>query len=145
MGVITLALFLAADGFADLSAHVATRPELSRYGVCEKEGVKIVGRTPARVGRGVRAPRKLRDAKPQYPELPANTVGSGMWIGEILVETHGKVAWVWTVRAVGFTPPFPVFNQAIVDAMKKYKFTPVVVKGHAIPFCTTVTVSINWG
>jgi hypothetical protein len=67
-----------------------------------------------------------------------------MWIGEILVDTHGKVGRVWTVREVEFTPSFPAFNQAIVDALKKWEFTPVVVKGDAIPLCTTVTVSINW-
>jgi hypothetical protein len=67
-----------------------------------------------------------------------------MWIGELLLDTHGKVARVWTVREVEFTPSFPAFNQAIVDALKKWEFTPVVVKGDAIPLCTTVTVSINW-
>jgi outer membrane biosynthesis protein TonB len=144
LGIITLAWFFSAGAPGALTPQVVTRPELSRYGVCEREGVKIVGRTPARVGKGVRAPRKLRDAKPQYPDLPANTVGSGMWIGEFLVDTHGKVARVWTVREVEFTPPFPAFNQAIVDALKKWEFTPVVVKGDAIPLCTTVTVSINW-
>jgi outer membrane biosynthesis protein TonB len=66
-----------------------------------------------------------------------------MWIGEVLLSTDGKVARVWTVREVEFTPPFPAFNQAIVDALKKWEFTPVVVKGEAIPLCTTVTVNIN--
>jgi outer membrane biosynthesis protein TonB len=122
---------------------VVERPsELSRYGVCQREGVKIVGRTPARVAKGIRAPRKLRDAKPQYPELPPNTIGSGMWIGEVLLDTNGKVARVWAVREVQFTPPSPLFNQAIVDAIQQWEFA--VVKDKATPLCMTVTVNINW-
>ena len=138
-------MLLAAGGSAALSVQALTRPERSRLGVCEREGATIVGRPPARVGKGVRAPTKLRDARPQYPEVPANTTGSGMWIGEMLVDSRGRVVRVWTVRAVEFTPPFPAFNQAIVDAMKKWEFAPVVAKGNATPVCMTVTVNINWG
>lgn len=106
--------------------------------------MKIVGQVPTRAGKGARASKKVRDAKPQYPELPANTTGSGMWIGEVLLDAHGKVARVWTVREVEFTPPFSPFNQAIVDAVKRWEFTPVVVKGTATSVCMTVTVNINW-
>ena len=113
--------------------------------MCEREGAKVVGQTPTRAGKGARPPKKLRDAKPKYPELPANTMASGMWAGEMLLDTHGKVARVWTVREVEFTPPFPPFNQAIVDAMKRWEFTPVAVKGIATPVCMTVTLNINWG
>src|SRR4029453_12256410 len=112
--------------------QVSERPAaLPRPGICQREAVKVVGRAAVRVGKGVPAPRKRRDAKPQYPELPPNTSGSGMWIGEVLLDRQGNVAHVWPLREVQFTPPFPPFNQAIIDAIAKWEFVPVIVHGDA--------------
>jgi len=67
-----------------------------------------------------------------------------MWIGEVLVDPQGRVVRVWPVREVRFTPPFPPFSQAIIDAIAKWEFAPVMVKNDARPVCMTVTVNINW-
>jgi hypothetical protein len=92
----------------------------------------------------VRAPKKLRDVPPKYPELPPGTVGSGMWLGEVLINNTGKVAHVWPIREVRFVPPFHAFNDAITDAVRQWEFEPLVVQGKAMPVCMTVTVNINW-
>jgi hypothetical protein len=48
--------------------------------------------------------------------------GGNTWqrsvVGEMLLNTPGKVARVWTIREVNFNPPFPAFNQAIVDGLR---------------------------
>jgi hypothetical protein len=67
-----------------------------------------------------------------------------MWIGEALVSSSGKVDQVWPVREVTFTPAFPAFNKAIVDAIRRSVYEPVIVDGKPLPFCMTVSVQINW-
>ena len=91
-----------------------------------------------------RAPKKVRDVKPTYPEVPNGTTrSSGMWIGEILLDTHGKVRRVWTIRQARLTPPFPAFNNAILDAVRQWQFEPFVVESQARPICLTVSVKID--
>lgn len=91
-----------------------------------------------------RPPKKVRDVRPTYPELPPGTRSSGMWIGEILLDTHGKVSHIWTIRQARLTPPFPAFNKAILDAVRQWQFEPFVVESQARPICMTVSVNINW-
>ena len=122
----------------------ATAASLARPGVCEREAAKLVGKKPARIGKSIRSPKKLRDAKPKYPELPAQTRGSGMWIGEALLDAQGKVARVWVLREPQLVPAFPAFNQSIVDAIRQWEFEPVAVKGEATPVCMTVAVTLHW-
>jgi len=115
-----------------------------RPGVCEREAEKLVGQKPVRIGRSVRTPKKLRDVAPKYPVPPSGTVGSGVWSGEVLINSTGKVARVWPIREVKFVPPFPPFNNAITDAMQQWEFEPLLVQGKPVAFCMTVTININW-
>lgn len=124
---------------SDSTEKAATRP-----GVCEREAEKLVGQKAVRIGRSVRAPKKLRHVPPKYPDLPPGTVGSGVWLGEALINNTGKVAHVWPIREVKFVPPFPAFNNAITDAMQQWEFEPLLVQGKPAAFCMTVTVNINW-
>jgi hypothetical protein len=124
---------------SDSTEKGATRP-----GVCEREAEKVVGQKAVRIGGSVRAPRKLRHVPPKYPKQPPGTVGSGMWLGEALISSTGRVAHVWPIRAVKFVPPFPAFNNAITDAIQQWEFEPLLVQGKAMPVCMTVTININW-
>ena len=124
---------------SDSSEKGATRP-----GVCEREAEKLVGQKAVRIGGSVRAPKKLRHVPPKYPEQPSGTVGSGVWLGEVLINNTGKVAHVWPIREVKFVPPFPAFNNALTDATRQWEFEPLLVQGKPTAFCMTVTVSINW-
>ena len=122
----------------------AKRPEQAASSACEREGATFVGSKPRMLREWQRPPRKVRDVRPTYPELPPGTRSSGMWIGEILLDTHGKVSHIWTIRQARLTPPFPVFNNAILDAVRQWQFEPFVVESQARPLCMTVTVNINW-
>jgi outer membrane biosynthesis protein TonB len=65
-------------------------------------------------------------------------------MGEVLLDVRGKVAEVWTIHEADLSPPFPAFNQAIVDAIRRWEFEPLMVNERATSACTTVTVMINW-
>src|SRR5262245_24234869 len=73
--------------------------------------------SPTKISKRVPLPKRTRHATPQYPVIPPETTTKGgPWIGEVLVDQQGSVVEVWTIRDVGFNPPFPAFNRAIVDA-----------------------------
>jgi hypothetical protein len=137
---IALSVFLPANS---QSSDPAGKPAI-RPGVCDREAEKLLGQKPVRVGGSVPAPKKLRDVRPKYPELPSGTLGSGMWLGEALIDSSGKVARVWPLREVRLVPPLPAFTDAIMDAVRQWEFEPVLVKGKAVSVCIVVTVHINW-
>jgi len=118
--------------------------DLARAGVCTEEGRRLVGVVPVQVGKKTPLPKKIRNVDPEYPKLTTGTTGSGPWVGEVLLDVYGKVVHVWTIREVRLNPPFPTFNQAIIDAIRKWEFEPLVVNGRRTPACTTVTISIDW-
>jgi outer membrane biosynthesis protein TonB len=121
----------------------AKRPERAASSACEREGATFVGSKPRMLREWQRPPKKVRDVRPTYPELPPGTRSSGMWIGEILLDTHGKVSHIWTIRQARLTPPFPALNNAILDAVRQWQFEPFVVHSQARPICMTVSVNIN--
>ena len=121
----------------------AKRPEPAASSACERQGATFVGSRPRMLREWQRPPKKVRDVRPAYPELPPGTRSSGMWIGEILLDTNGKVSHVWTIRQARLTPPFPAFNNAIVEAVRQWQFEPFVVRSEPRPICMTVSVNIN--
>lgn len=128
-----------------VSAHTADEQGSQvQAGVCEREAAELLGQKTVSIGGSIRPPKKLRSVAPKYPELPSGTTGSGMWIGEVLVNNAGKVAHVWPIREVTLKPPFPAFNNAIVDAIRGWEYEPVLVDGKPSPFCMTVSTNIHF-
>jgi len=135
---------VSVAGFCGLTGLAQTASDPSREGICQREGSSIVGVTPVRTGKSIRAPKKIHDVRPQYPELPAGTRASGFWAGEILLDANGHVSRLWATREVKLTPPAAPFNQSIVDAIREWRFAPVLVDGKPTPACMAVSVAIDW-
>jgi hypothetical protein len=139
---LAFAVFVGAfrgGGFA----HAREDPPPS-HGVCEREAGQLVGRNAVRPGGKIRAPKKIHNVSPVYPTFPAGTTGRGMWVGEALIDSRGKISQVWTIREVEITPPLPAFDKAITDAIRQWEFEPLRANKVAVPVCLTVTVNINW-
>ena len=128
-----------------LATHVnAVAAENAPAGVCMKEGHTIVGERPITIDPRTPTPKKIRHVATKYPDWPSDIVGSGWWMGEMLLDKRGKVVRVWTTRDVKFNRPFPAFTQAIVDAIEQWEYEPLLVKKRPTPACMTITMSINW-
>lgn len=56
----------------------------------EREGAAFVGSNPRMLRPWQRSPKRVRDVRPTYPELPPGTRSSGIWIGEILLDTQAE-------------------------------------------------------
>ena len=151
----TGAIVLVAAGVHHIDARASqaagkstvTPAAVSAKAVCEREAVARRGQRPAVTGTMVRAPKKIRDAAPAYPSLPSGTVisdGGNMWIAEALIDPRGNVARVWLIRRIAFSPPLPRFGEAILAAIRQWKFEPTIVDGQAVPLCMSVASIVDW-
>jgi hypothetical protein len=129
------AFVLLAPSLGALAQDVSGTPNF-----CDGE-VKRLG--PPRRGEKIRYPAKAHHVVPAYPPIPDGTTGGGVWIGEILIDTQGRVAVVWTIRDVKSTPPVPLLSKAITDAVAKWQFAPAAVDNVPVPVCRTVSVNVN--
>ena len=100
---------------------------------CDREAAGLLGEKPVPVGGKLREPKRIRHVQPAYPTSPDGTVGSGIWIGEALIDASGKVRRVWTLAEPQFTPPFPAFSKAVRDAIRQWEYTPTLVDGRPVP------------
>jgi protein TonB len=90
---------------------------------------------PIRVGvRGTTEPKKITHVNPVYPPDAQAAKVSGVVIIEVLIDAQGNVSEARVLRSV------PLLDQAAVDAVKQWKFTPTIVGGTAVPIVMTVTV-----
>jgi hypothetical protein len=135
-----LASFLAASPHLLPSTSVN---QLPRFGVCQREGLKIAGAKPVLPGKNIVPPKRIRSVNPHFPELPEGTTVSGIWIGEVLIDSKGKVSQVWPIREPRLRPSYPPLNESIVAAIRQWEYEPLVVESRAVPWCVTVTVNID--
>ena len=127
-----------------LGANLSGTPQNASGGTnpsaCERE-IKKLGQP--RRGEKIRSPSRTRYVSPAYPPIPDDTTGGGAWIGEVLIDTRGRVSEVWTIREVKLTPPLLSLNKAITDAVAKWEFAPAAIDNVPIAICRTVTVNVN--
>jgi protein TonB len=94
--------------------------------------------TPAkpvvRIGRGVEAPVKLRDVKPDYPGLALLTRVEGVVIVECRVDESGRVADARVLRG------HPLLDAAALDAIRQWRYRPTLLNGNPVSVIMTVTV-----
>jgi hypothetical protein len=91
----------------------------------------------------MRGPKRIRSKTPDYPPLAPGTTVRGVWIGELLIDSNGKVSEVWTIREPEITPPVAGINKAITEAVRQWAYEPAEVNKVAVPVCQTVTVNVK--
>jgi TonB family protein len=92
---------------------------------------------PVRVGGNIPPPTKVRDVKPVYPEVALQARVQGVVIVEATIDEAGKVSNVRILRSI------PLFDQAALDAVKQWEFTPTLVNGVPVPVIMTATVNFT--
>lgn len=88
-----------------------------------------------RVGSNVAPPRKVKDVKPEYPAAAQDAQVSGVVILEALIGTDGKVEKARVLRSI------PMLDQAALDAVTQWEFTPTLLNGTPVPVVMTATVN----
>jgi protein TonB len=95
------------------------------------------GPAPLRVGGGIAPPRKILDVKPEYPQVAFDAKVQGVVIIECTLDTEGVVTDTRVVRSI------PLLDQAALDAVRQWRYTPTWVNGEAVPVIVTVTVNFT--
>jgi protein TonB len=89
---------------------------------------------PVRVGAGIKPPSKIRDAAPEYPELARRNRVQGIVIVEATIGADGKVERARVLRSVA------LLDQAALNAVQSWEYTPTLLNGVPVPIIMTVTV-----
>jgi periplasmic protein TonB len=92
---------------------------------------------PVRVGGQIKAPTKLRDVRPVYPQIAQSARVAGIVIIEATISPQGKVMNARVLRGV------PLLNDAALDAVKQWEYTPTLLNGVPVPVIMTVTVNFT--
>lgn len=90
---------------------------------------------PIHLHSGMQPPRKIVDATPAYPTIARTAKVEGVVILEAVIDATGGVESVRVLRSI------PLLDQAAVDAVRQWRFTPTLLNGVAVPIVMTVTVN----
>jgi len=92
---------------------------------------------PVRVGGAVQEPRKVLDVAPLYPRLAARAGIKGTVVIEALVDPRGRVAEATVLKGV------PALDEAALEAVRRWVYTPTLIDGVPTPIIMTVTVRFD--
>ena len=90
-----------------------------------------------RVGGNIKAPTKTKMVNPTYPPIAQSARVQGVVIIEATIGPDGKVQQAKVLRSI------PLLDQAALDAVKQWEFTPTLLNGVPVPVIMTVTVQFT--
>jgi protein TonB len=79
-------------------------------------------------------PRKIADARPLYPEVARQARVEGTVILEAVIDTTGRVTQLRVLRSV------PLLDQAAIEAVQQWRYTPSTYNGRPVSVLMTITV-----
>ncbi len=91
---------------------------------------------PVRIGGGIKQPLKIRDVRPIYPPIAQQARVQGVVILEALIDADGGVQAARVLRSI------PLLDQAALDAVRQWQYTPTLVNG--APQAVIMTVTVNF-
>jgi protein TonB len=107
----------------------------------------VVGGLPAeapstpqvvRIGGMILAPKLVRRVQPVYPELGIASRAAATIVLEAQVDTRGNVKTVRVVRG------HPLFDEAALEAVRQWRYQPLLLNGQPTEFILNVTVVFNF-
>jgi protein TonB len=90
-----------------------------------------------RVGGQIRQPMKVKHVAPVYPLEAKEAKVTGVVILEARIEADGRVINARILRSI------PPLDQAALDAVKQWEFTPTLMNGVPTPVMMTVTIQFS--
>ena len=130
----------------------ADRPDLLRYMNGRNGGSVFIGKPsllqpafpdpartavdqPVRIGGNVAPPRKVKDVAPVLSTQAIQAGIRGSVVLEIVVDQTGKISQATVLRSL------PFLDQAALDCVKQWEYTPLVIDGMPRSVVMTVTVT----
>ena len=94
------------------------------------------GTKPLRVGGTIGVPTKIKNVSPVYPEDARAAGVQGVVVLEAVIDEIGAVSSARVLRSI------PLLDQAALDAVRQWEFTPTLLNG--VPVSVMMTVTINF-
>jgi protein TonB len=99
--------------------------------------VPVAPRTPIRIGGAIQAPALVHRVNPTYPDLAVRAKVEGVVILEAIVDREGRVEEVRVLRSL------PLLQSAALEAVRQWRYSPLLLNGTPERFILTVTVSFR--
>ena len=106
-----------------VAGGVMSAQEIQKF---EGDAVRAVGE--------VKPPKLVKGAAPVYPQVARQARVEGIVILEVKADEQGNVVEARVLRSI------PILDQAAIDAVKQWKYEPLVVDGKTRKVIFTVTV-----
>jgi TonB family protein len=106
-------------------------------GVESGPGSSVYGIAPVRVGGDITPPAKLKNVNPVYPAAAMADHIEGIVILEATIGLDGSVENAKVLKSI------PQLDQAALDAVRQWQFTPTLKNGSPVPVIMTVTVNFS--
>ena len=92
---------------------------------------------PVPVGGKIRPPQKIAGAPPIYPLVAEQARLEGVVVLEATIDERGNVERLRIARSSA------LFDQAALDAVRNWRYTPTLLNGVPVPVLMTVTVNFT--
>lgn len=93
---------------------------------------------PVRLEKGVKEPKKLKHVAPRYPEIAARANIRGTVLLDCWVSPQGRVTEVKVLKSSN-----PLLDDAAIEAVKQWVYTPTLVDGVPVAVIFVVTVRFD--
>lgn len=113
---------------------VGTGSALALASVPPPAPTPVVPDVPIRPGGDIREPRKVFDVTPVYPAIARAARVDGTVIIEATIARDGSVRDARLLRSA------PMLDQAALDAVRQWRYTPSLLNGVPVEVLVTVTV-----
>lgn len=134
---VTFSFKPGADATAAQSATV-TPPIAATAAAATLAAANAAGTgQPVRVGGSIKAPTQTSKVQPVYPAEALAARVQGIVILEAIIGVDGSVTDTKVLRSV------PLLDQAAMNAVRQWRYTPTLLNGVAVPVIMTVTVTFN--
>jgi protein TonB len=94
-------------------------------------------RRPVPVGGQIREPKKIVDVAPIYPPVAIAARKEGVVILQATLDERGNVDRLTVLRSE------PLLDQAAIDAVRRWRYTPTLLNGVPVPVLMTITVRFS--
>jgi protein TonB len=112
-----------------VSIRYGDEPETMRFVPNEEKAL--------RVGGEIKPPEKIRDVRPVYPPVAQAAGVKGVVIIEIKIGTDGGVEEARVLKSI------PLLDEAALDAVKQWRFTPTLLNGQPTALMMAVTIKFD--
>ena len=124
-------------GVAADSGRAAALYQRGRDLVASRDATTGSGPQPLRVGGAIKAPDKLKDARPTYPVAAQYAGVQGVVVIEAIIGPGGNVERTKVLQSI------PLLDGAAEEAVKRWQDAPTVVDGKPVPVVMTVNVNFS--